>query len=118
MARSRSKSERRINPLTGLRPRLSTKENEMLSRNKYVVEYTNGKELEVYADKISITEPGQIIFYQLRKTAAIDEDGKRVSGELMTVVMILQSTVFNRVYSAPASGLPHYTEAGAVELIN
>lgn len=90
----------------------------MIARNKYIVEYTDRAPMTVYADKISITEDGSnVIFYQLRKTAAIDDNGIRICVEALTVVMILRGS-FSCVYSASANDSPHYAESGSVELIN
>lgn len=89
----------------------------MTARNKYVVTNGHGKSLEVYADDIKMTSTGDAVFYQVRDSALVNDEGLRNMQRDMATILVVKSSAFDTIHLVvPGTNTQAYTEAGTIQL--
>lgn len=92
----------------------------MTARNKYLVIHPVGsptKQREVYADEISMSPTGDMLFKQVRPSALVNDKGERNMETDMVPVLIMRAGTFDAIQLMPTSGEnPCYLETGAITL--
>lgn len=101
----------------------------MIARNKYIVIHsedymrwsagTSEASREVYADQITMTPGGDVVFHQVRDSAIVDDHGQRLMRKDMAIVLMLKSNAFSSIYLAAPNSLSEcYRESGQIKVIN
>lgn len=98
----------------------------MTARNKYVVthslaaiqtNFTKDRTREVYSDQVTMTPQGDVVFYQVRDSALVNDKGVRNMEKDMAIVLVLKGSMFDSIHLvAPAGDGEAYKEAGTIQL--
>jgi len=107
-------------------PRRFFKEKNMTARNKYIVSHSMAyiqstagveKTREVYADQVTMTPTGAVVFHQVRESALVRDNGERAMMKDMAIVLVLKAECFDSIHlAAPGTTAEAYKESGQIEL--
>jgi hypothetical protein len=86
-----------------------------VARNKYVIYRRGEPAIIAYADQVTMSPTGDLVFHQVRKSALVNDKGVRSIEDDMAIVLVVSSGEF-QYFELLAGNSPAYKESGQIEI--